>query len=263
MRKHVIAPLLSAGAALALVVGFWQERCRGRSPGCATTRSWRNCWVRGQVSAVNSDGMQRQAREFRHQAAGKPPHRVTIAAVRRRAVRRPAMEAVVGTAVLAAVISAAVPASGGVLGAASARATQGPAKRTPTAFVVNSVSNALTPVNTATNTAGKPIKVAEVPNAIAITPDGRTAYVVSNPGFGGKGSNAVMPISTATNTPGRPIPVGNGAFGIAITPDGKTAYVADSGYDRGHTVTPISTATNTAGKLIQVGKGPGPIAITP
>ena len=54
---------------------------------------------------MNSDGMQRPLRELRHQAAGEPPHQVTIAAVRRRVVRRRAMEAVAGSAVLAAVIS--------------------------------------------------------------------------------------------------------------------------------------------------------------
>ena len=47
--------------------------------------------------------------------------------------------------------------------------------------------------------------------SIAITPDGKTAYVACE--------SAVIPISTATNTPGKPIPVplrepGN----IAITP---------------------------------------------
>ena len=35
----------------------------------------------------------------------------------------------------------------------------------------------VTPINTATNTALKPIKVGRSPVAIAITPDGKTAYV--------------------------------------------------------------------------------------
>ena len=46
---------------------------------------------------------------------------------------------------------------------------------------------------------------------IAITPDGKTAYVAT--------AGAVIPISTATNKPGTPIHVGPGSpAAIAITP---------------------------------------------
>jgi len=58
---------------------------------------------------------------------------------------------------------------------------------------------------------GQPIPVGREPLAIAITPDGRTAYVVSFT------SGTVTPINTATNTPERPIHVGHGAFTIVIT----------------------------------------------
>ena len=47
--------------------------------------------------------------------------------------------------------------------------------------------------------------------AIAITPDGKTAYVVSY------ASGKVTPISTATNKAGKPIKVKN-PYLIAITP---------------------------------------------
>ncbi len=125
------------------------------------------------------------------------------------------MEAVAGTAVLAAVISAAVPALGGVLGDTSTRAARALAGRTPTAYVVNGISNTVTPVNTATNTPGRPIKVARFPQSIAITPDGKTAYV-ANSGY--DRGNTVTPISTATNTAGKLIQVGKGRDAIAITP---------------------------------------------
>ena len=69
------------------------------------------------------------------------------------------------------------------------------------AYVVNEGSNTVTPISTATNTAGKPIKVGQGPRAIAITPNGKTAYVVNY------GSSSVTPISTATNTPGKPITI--------------------------------------------------------
>src|SRR5205823_10824544 len=49
-----------------------------------------------------------------------------------------------------------------------------------TAYVVNFLAGTVTPVNTATNTAGKAIKVGNGPSAIAITPDGKTAYIVNS-----------------------------------------------------------------------------------
>ncbi len=65
--------------------------------------------------------------------------------------------------------------------AAGARATvgspaSGPTRAHPvTAYVANGGSDAVTPINTATNKALKAIKVGNDPRAIAITPDGKTA----------------------------------------------------------------------------------------
>ena len=73
----------------------------------------------------------------------------------------------------------------------------------------------MTPVNTATNTPGRPIQVPKLPQSIAITPDGKTAYV-ANSGY--ERGLTVTPITTATNKPGRPIQVGKGPDAIAITP---------------------------------------------
>ena len=93
------------------------------------------------------------------------------------------------------------------------------------------------------------------PPDVAITPDGKTAYVPN-------GSNSVVPIDVATNKAGTPIVVGSpGTEAIAITPDGKTAYVT-SGFS-GSTVTPIDVASGTAGSAITVGTAPRGIAITP
>jgi DNA-binding beta-propeller fold protein YncE len=124
-----------------------------------------------------------------------------------------------------------------------------------TAYFVN-YNDSVTPISTATGTPGKPIPVGGSPRfgdihrlnpvgQIAITPDGKTAYVA----FG----SDVTPINTATGIPGKTIHVGgqlNGTLDtqIVITPDGKTAYLIN-----GSGVTPISTATNTPGKTIHVG----------
>jgi DNA-binding beta-propeller fold protein YncE len=90
--------------------------------------------------------------------------------------------------------------------------TWGPATPPPaTAYVVTSNPGLVTPVNTATNTPGKPLSVAPFADALAVTPNGQTLYVVSALG-------TVIPISTATSTPGKPISIGGYPIAIAITP---------------------------------------------
>jgi YVTN family beta-propeller protein len=79
--------------------------------------------------------------------------------------------------------------------------------------VANAVSTTVTPIATASNTAGTPIPAGAAPAAIAITPDGTTVYVANET------ASTVTPIATASNTAGTPITVGLGPFGIAITPD--------------------------------------------
>jgi DNA-binding beta-propeller fold protein YncE len=72
--------------------------------------------------------------------------------------------------------------------------------------------NGVIPVRTATNTPGSPIKIGAIPAAIAITPDGRTAYIADG------NHRTVIPVATATNTPGKPIKIGRIPKAIAITP---------------------------------------------
>lgn len=108
------------------------------------------------------------------------------------------------------------------------------------------------PVDAATGKTAQPIGGVYAPTAIAITPDGKTAYVLNQ--------ESVTPVSTATGTAGPMITVGNHPVAMALTPDGKTLYVINQGSD---TVTPVNTATNTAGAPIKVGDYPDAIAITP
>jgi DNA-binding beta-propeller fold protein YncE len=102
-------------------------------------------------------------------------------------------------------------------------------------------------------------------NGITITPDGRTAYVLSEPaGNEGGGPTctgppgAVTPIATATNTPGKPTEVGCIPLASAVTPDSRTIYVATGA----GSVTPIATTTGQPGKPIKV-ESPAAIVITP
>jgi YVTN family beta-propeller protein len=98
------------------------------------------------------------------------------------------------------------------------------------------------------------IAVGASPNAIAISPDGKTAYVANS------GSATVPVIDAATNTVTKTITAGTTPRAIAISPDGKTAYVANEG---SNDVSAIDTATNTVAKKIGAGVNPRSIAITP
>lgn len=119
-----------------------------------------------------------------------------------------------------------------------------------TLYVGDWDSGTVTPIRTATNTAGKPIKTGANPSlvAMAATPNGKTVYVVN------QGPGTVTPINTATNTAGPNIKVGVTPGAIVITPNGKTAYVLNlaEGVPGKGTVTPINTAANTAGKPIAI-----------
>jgi hypothetical protein len=131
-------------------------------------------------------------------------------------------------------------------------------------------AGSVTPIRTATNTALRRIKVpvlAKTDNnflySIAITPNGKTAYVVDGVQEGKPYANSVIPISLATNRALAPIALkASGlASGVVITPDGRTAYVLSS-----RTVTPIDTATNQAEPAINLPASAGYayyIALTP
>src|SRR5262249_56160635 len=85
------------------------------------------------------------------------------------------------------------------------------------AYVASLASATVTPIRTATNTPLTPVNVGHSAHyAIAITPDGTTAYVASPPVNAGPGT--VTPIRTATNTPLTPITAVNHPTAIAITP---------------------------------------------
>ncbi|MDE3082745.1 MAG: beta-propeller fold lactonase family protein [Acidobacteriota bacterium] len=94
------------------------------------------------------------------------------------------------------------------------------------------------------------------PLGVAITPNGRTAYVTNSLG------NTIVPVNLATGTVGAPVRVGSGPAAIAISPTGRTAYVSNF---NDNTVTPVtlSGATPVAHSAIRVGFGPWSIAVTP
>jgi YVTN family beta-propeller protein len=115
-------------------------------------------------------------------------------------------------------------------------------------------------IKVATGAMGSPIPVGDDPVAIAITPDGSTAYVANH------GDGTITPVSLDTNTAGAPIPVGVDPIAIAITPDGGVAYVL---WGNGHGfITPVTLAANPADDLVgtafgSIGGAPQGIAIVP
>jgi YVTN family beta-propeller protein len=137
----------------------------------------------------------------------------------------------------------------------SALALATPAALARQAFVANLGAHTVTPLDLVANQAGAPIPVGEDPDSIAISPDGRTAYV-SN-GIDG----TVSVIETATDSViGAPIPVGSNPAAVALTPNGSKLYVTDELSNR---VTVINTATRTAIGSIKVGSFQSGIAVAP
>jgi YVTN family beta-propeller protein len=109
-------------------------------------------------------------------------------------------------------------------------------------------SGLVIPIAARTNRTGPAIKVGTLTDMMALTPDGKTLYVVD------QRSGTVVPISTATNK------AGQAPDSIAISPDGKTVYVVSV---IAGTVTPVEVATNTAGPPVKVGANPSAIVIAP
>jgi hyaluronoglucosaminidase len=138
-----------------------------------------------------------------------------------------------------------------------------------TIYIPDSSPDGVIPFFTATNTPGKLVGFGSASvQSIAITPDGRTAYVMSQPELTRPLTSVdhilkcspvgeLTPVSTATNTAGKPIKVGCLPLTAVVTPDGQTIYVVSTG-----TVTPIATATGRPGKPIKIG-APAAIVITP
>jgi YVTN family beta-propeller protein len=93
-------------------------------------------------------------------------------------------------------------------------------------------------MDTATNTVVATIGVGIGPTGVAITPDGKHAYV-ANPH-----SNNVSVIDTASNMVVATVTVGANPNGVAVTPDGKHAYVTNAGSSNNVSVKLASSRIN-------------------
>jgi len=111
-------------------------------------------------------------------------------------------------------------------------------------------------IDTATNKVVATVAVGTQPFGLAITPDGKHAYVANFNSF------TVSVIDTPSNTVVATIPVGPCPAGVAVNPDGKHAYVATECSDNDN-VSVIDTASNTVGTTVTVGIHPRGVAVTP
>ena len=118
---------------------------------------------------------------------------------------------------------------------------------------------ALTPISTATDQTGQPIRFGVAVSNVVISPDGRTAYVSQAAGMAGPGT--VFPVDLDTGQILAPIKLAGGVTSLLLTPDGKTLFALAQSAG---TVTVIRTATRTAVAVIKVGDMPPTgSAITP
>jgi YVTN family beta-propeller protein len=126
-------------------------------------------------------------------------------------------------------------------------------------YIVNAGSSNVSVIDTASNTVTATIPV---PGAgrVAISPDGRYAYVTACPNSCNNVQGDVSVIDTATNTVTAILTVGSGPFGVAISPDGRYAYVTDRNSEA---VSVIDTASRTVTATVPVGVFPTSVAVSP
>ena len=139
-----------------------------------------------------------------------------------------------------------------------------------TAYVANQASGTVTPINVATMSpetnlclpvGSCPGDASTQPEAIAIAPNGASAYVANS----SANSIAEILINTSNGTSRvANSPITSPSFAdpdaVALTPNGQTLWVAN--YSNGMVV-PVNTTSGVVGTPVQVGSDPTGLAITP
>jgi YVTN family beta-propeller protein len=130
------------------------------------------------------------------------------------------------------------------------------ASAAPLLYSANPTQDSVSVIDPATDqVVGEPIQVGDVPFSVALTPDGRFAYVANR--FG----STVSVIDTVTRqTVGGPIAVGKSPTQISVAPDGRSVWVAD---EAGEGLSVIAAQTNQVARTIATAGKPYGIAFTP
>ena len=132
-------------------------------------------------------------------------------------------------------------------------------------------------IDTADNQVTASVPVGPGPHGMALTPDGRRAYVANYGTFPAPFAQATALSDTVSVLELSPlqvlatVTVGRGPLGVAVTPNGEEVYVTNFGQDsrlvagavEGNTVSVIRTSTNSVVATIQVGALPAGVAIHP
>ncbi|MBL1078805.1 protein kinase [Nocardia sp. 2] len=94
------------------------------------------------------------------------------------------------------------------------------------AYVVNSVDNTVTVIDTSTNTVATTVPVGEYPRGVAVDPATRTAFVLNSVAPVGNRST-VSVLDLTTNTVTATIPTGKNSIGIAVDSSTHAVFVVD------------------------------------
>jgi YVTN family beta-propeller protein len=102
-----------------------------------------------------------------------------------------------------------------------------------------------------------PIEVGNGSERVAISADGRLAYVADGDPKADHGSIRILDLASATVI--KTVPVGKFPFNLVVMPDGKTVYVANV---LGSSISVLDTATNTIVQTIPTAPYPNGLALS-
>src|ERR1700721_1433278 len=114
------------------------------------------------------------------------------------------------------------------------------------AYVANGQDNTVSVISTTSDMVVQTIPVANSPFGVAVTPNGKFAYVSSQ-------SGVLTVIDTATNSVAQTFLIGGAPFGLAFSPDGTKLYVTNPGYAR---VTVVDPNTGNVAGMIDLSSYP-------
>lgn len=122
----------------------------------------------------------------------------------------------------------------------------------------------LTVISTSSRKVVRTINVGPGPGAVAVTPNGKTAYVALT-GTPSHTLHEIVPVNLSTFRTGAPIATGPAPMGIAVSPDNGLALIANSGWwlQPGNTASLVSLRTSQVVHTFHVGPAPLSDAISP
>ena len=160
----------------------------------------------------------------------------------------------------AAALAVAAVAAAGRHPSAAAPAPQGEAARAPRLLVLNKADHTLAIVDPATMQVVARVPTGEGPHEVAVSADGRTAYV-SNYGAEKPGNSlSVIDLAVfdaATRKELKRFQMGEGLVGVAVSGDSRRAFAASMATGK---VTAVNLESMTVAGSVQTGQAPDGLA---